>query len=57
MQFGLKALAAAGAEEVGTYQGLPRHHLPRNPDGTLADPEAFNSYLNEVRKFGTTTLH
>lgn len=56
MEFGIKALVAAGAEEVGTYQGLPTFKVARTEDGSLADPAAFAAYLHQMQAFGKACL-
>lgn len=52
MDFGIKALVAAGAKEVGTYQGLPTFKVARTEDGSLADPVALSAYLQQIHTFG-----
>eukprot|EP00884_Botryococcus_braunii_P016652 jgi/Botrbrau1/3670/Bobra.0008s0004.2 len=47
MVFGMKALVAAGAEEVGSYQGMPPFNGLQERDSA-----AFDAYLDKVRQFG-----
>lgn len=51
MVFGMKALVAAGAEEVGSYQAMPP--FKKQKEG----PSEIDDYLDKVRQFGRWPPH
>eukprot|EP00884_Botryococcus_braunii_P004874 jgi/Botrbrau1/14388/Bobra.0014s0037.1 len=54
MELGIRAIVAAGARAVFTLQPAPasRFAVDRLPNGELADPKAFETYLHTVKTEG-----
>lgn len=55
MQLGIRAIVAAGATAVTTLTPAGRFEVERHLTGELANPKAFEKYLDHVKTEGVAT--